>query len=245
MKKVLILFLIFFSFSYAETITIAAAANVQYALDELIKEFKKENPSVKIKKVVASSGKLTAQIIRNAPYDIFLSADMKYPEYLYKKGYTTTKPKVYAYGILVLYTMKNIKIKNINDLTDPKIKKIALPNPKTAPYGRASKETLEYYGIYKKVSQKIIYGESVGQSTQYIVKKLVDIGFTAKSIVLSPKLKGKGYWIEIDKKAYNPIKQGIVILKNGKNKKYVKKFYNFIFSEKGRNILKKYGYKVE
>ena len=246
-KKFLILLLLIFisSKTFAETLTISAAANVQYALDELINEFKKENPSVKIQKVISSSGKLTAQIVRNAPYDIFMSADMKYPEFLYKKGFAITEPKVYASGILVLYTMKNIKIKKITELTNPKIEKIAIPNPKTAPYGRASVEALKYYHIYNKVLPKAIYGESVGQATQYIVKKLVDIGFTSKSVVLSPKLKGKGYWLEIDEKAYRPIKQGIVILKHGKSNKYAKKFYNFVLSEKGKEILKKYGYKVK
>ena len=239
-----LLTLLLFSKGFSDTLTVSAAANVQYALDELIKEFKREYPSVKVRKIISSSGKLTAQIVRNAPYDIFLSADMKYPEYLYKKGLTATKPKVYAYGVLVLYTMKDIRLKDINDLTSQKIKKIVLPNPKTAPYGRASVEFLKYYKIYKKVLPKIIYGESVGQSTQYIVKKLVDVGFTSKSVVLSPQLRGKGYWIEIDKRAYKPIKQGIVILKRGKSNIYARKFYNFIFSKKGKEILRKYGYKI-
>ena len=232
-----------FSLAFSETLTVSAAANVQYALDELIKEFKKHNPSVKVRKVISSSGKLTAQIVRNAPYDIFLSADMRYPDYLYKIGYAITKPKVYAYGVLVLYTTKDIKLDNIDVLTSKVIKRVALPNPRTAPYGKASVETLKYHKIYSKILPKVVYGEGVSQTTQYIVKRLVDVGFTSKSVVLSPKLKGLGNWIEVDPKTYKPIKQGIVILKRGASNKYAKKFYDFILSKEGKEILRKYGYR--
>ncbi len=230
--------------SIAETLNIAAAANIQYALDELITEFKRENPNVKVNKIVSSSGKLTAQIMRNAPFDLFLSADMRYPIYLYKRGYSIIPPKVYAQGILVLWSNKNIKFSSIQVLVSKKIKKIAIPNPKTAPYGRAARESLVYYGLYNKVKNKLIYGESVGQASNYIYEKIVDIGFAAKSIVLSPKIRNKGHWIEIPVNTYNPINQGIVILKHGSKNPYAKKFFNFIFSNKGKEILKKYGYKV-
>ena len=248
MLKILLKFTVFFiicvKVSIAETLNIAAAANIQYALDELITEFKRENPDVKVNKIVSSSGKLTAQIMRNAPFDLFLSADMKYPIYLYKKGYSIIPPKVYAQGILVLWSNKNIKFSSIQVLVSKKIKKIAIPNPKTAPYGRAARESLVYYGLYNKVKNKLIYGESVGQASNYIYEKIVDIGFTAKSIVLSPKIRNKGHWIEIPVNTYNPINQGIVILKHGSKNPYAKKFFNFILSNKGKEILKKYGYKV-
>ena len=227
---------------YSETLIISASANTQYALEEIIKEFKKEHPKVKIKTVISSSGKLTAQIERGAKYDIFLSADTKYPEYLYKKGLTLTKPKVYAEGILVLWSMKH-KIKGINDIL--KFRKIAIPNPKTAPYGRASLEALNYYNLYNKVKNKLVYGESVSQASHYIYRKLVDGGFTAKSVVLSPKIKNKGYWIEIDRRAYKPIKQAVVILKNAKNKEVAKEFFHYLFSKKAQTILTKYGYRVK
>lgn len=194
---------------------------------------------------MSSSGKLTAQIVRNAPFDLFLSADMRYPIYLYKRGYSITAPKVYAHGILVLWSNKNIKFSNIQILVSKKIKKIAIPNPRIAPYGRAAKESLIHYNLYNKVKNKLVYGESVGQASNYIYEKIVDIGFTAKSIVLSPKIKNKGYWVEIPSNTYRPISQGVVILKHGSKNPYAKKFFNFIFSEKGKEILKKYGYEVD
>ncbi|WP_029521173.1 molybdate ABC transporter substrate-binding protein [Persephonella sp. IF05-L8] len=246
MKNILFALLLLFYVSYGETLTIAAAANVQYALKEITQEFQKRYPAVRITKIISSSGKLTAQIIRGAPYDLLLSADMKYPEFLYKKGFAISKPVVYAKGTLVLWSMKDIPLENeIKSLLNPSIKKIAIPDPKTAPYGREAKKALEKSGIYQKVRYKLVYGESVGQATQYIYKGLVDVGFTAKSVVLSPQMKNKGRWIEIDNSLYSPIKQGVIILKHGKNNLYAQKFIEFLLSDTGKKILKRYGYQID
>jgi len=235
-----ILFLLFIiSFTYAENLIVAASANTKYAIEEIILNFEEKYPDIKVKKVISSSGKLANQILRNAPYDIFLSADMKYPYFLYKKKIAKNKPEIYAYGVIVLWSMKSTQLRSVKDLKGKKIKKIAIPNPKLAPYGEESIKILKKYGIYKNIKNKIVYGESVSQTSQYIYKKLVDAGFTAKSIVLSPKFKNKGRWIEVEKKYYSPIAQGVVMLNN---KKETKLFFNFLFSKKAKEILKKYGY---
>ena len=242
MRYIFLTLLIFF-LSYGQSLKIAASANVKYPLMEIVKEFKKVY-GVNVTTVISSSGKLTAQIERGAPYDIFLSANMKYPEYLYKKGLTTGRPVVYAEGVLVLWSMKNIPLKKegINILKEKYIKKISVPNPENAPYGLEAVRALKNAGLYEQVRNKLVYGESVMQSTQYIYKKLVDIGFTSKSVVLSPKLKDKGVWIEVDKKLYKPIKQGAVVVKKNI---YAERFLSFLFSEKAKKILKKYGYRID
>ncbi len=229
------------------TVTVAVAANFRFAMEELSQEFKKET-GIDIKTVISSSGKLTAQIKNGAPFDVFLSANMKYPETLYREGHTTTKPKVYAYGSLVLWTLKDLDLsKGINALSDKKVQKIAIANPKNAPYGIAAINALNYYKIYKKIKPKLVYGESISQTNLYVASETADACLTAKSVVLSPKMKGKGKWIEIDKSAYKPIAQGIVITNHGvKNKDSAsQKFYNFLFSHKAREILEKYGYIIE
>ena len=236
MKKVLIFLLTFFSFSLAQTLNIAVSANASYALKEIVKEFKKSYKDIKINLIVSSSGKLASQIINGAPYDVFLSADMYYPEILYKKGVAKTKPKVYVYGVLVLWSFK-IKNPNINSLKSAK--KIAIANPRIAPYGKKALEVINHFRLYKATKNKLVLGESVSQVNQYIIRKLVDIGFTSKSSVYA--YSKKGYWKEIDKKAYSPIKQGIVLISD---KKYAKKFYEFIFSKKAKKIFKKYGYDI-
>ena len=238
MKKVLFLFsvLVFINFSIAQVLNIAVSANASFALKEVVKEFQKKYKNIKINLIVSSSGKLASQILNGAPYDVFLSADMHYPQILYEKGVTKTKPKFYAYGVLVLWSFK-IKNLNINSLKTAE--KIAIANPKIAPYGKRALEAINYFKIYKNIKNKLVLGESVSQVNQYIIKKLVDLGFTSKSSILA--YAKKGYWIEIDKNAYSPIKQGIVLISD---KKEAKEFFDFILSKKSKQIFKNYGYEI-
>jgi molybdate transport system substrate-binding protein len=233
-KKVLFLFLI--KSLFAAEIFLAASSNVSYALNDLIKEFKKQNPNITIKTILASSGKLTAQIMHSAPYDLFLSANMKYPEILYKKGFAITKPKVYAKGAIALFSVKYKP--NLNLLLN--VSQIAIANPKFAPYGAAAIEVFKNRGIYDKIKSKLIYSETVSGVIPYVLHS-ADVGIVAKSILYSPQIKqiGKFFYKDIDKSLYTPIKQGVVLLKNNE---YARKFYNFLFSKKAKEIFKKYGY---
>jgi molybdate transport system substrate-binding protein len=177
-----------------------------------------------------------------------MSADISYPNKLYLSGFTSSKPKVYAYGTLVLWTTKNLELKdNIKILNNDNVNKISIANPKNAPYGEESINTLKYYKMYDQIKHKIIYGESISQINNYVILNAVDIGFTSKSSVLSPEMINKGKWIEIDKKSYKPIAQGVVILKHGikNNADNSKKFYNFLFSKRAKKIFEKYGYIVK
>ncbi len=241
----LILITILTTSIYANSLKVAVAANVRFAFDEIVVAYEKES-GVKIIPIVSSSGKLTAQIEHGAPFDLFLSANMKYPTYLYSKKLCSSKPEIYAYGGLVLWSLnKKITLK-LENLKDKKVKKIAIPNPKNAPYGIEALRVLENRNLKDTIYKKIVWGESISQTNQYIYSRSADIGITAKSVVLSPKMKDVGRWIELDKNDYLPIKQGIVILKNGfeKNKKLSLDFYKFIFSKTSQDILKKYGYMV-
>lgn len=227
-----------------EKITIATAANMQYTVKEMMEVFQSET-GIECQTVVSSSGKLTAQIQEGAPFDIFISADTKYPDELFKKGFTQTEPKIYAYGKLILWTLKDDIHPSIEILTSKKIKHIASPNPITAPYGAATEEVLAFYKIFDSVKPKLVFGESVAQTNQFITSKVAEVGFTAKSVVLSPNLKEKGTFIEIDEASYNPIAQSAVIIKNtGKDYSKSEKFFNFLFSKKGKEILKEHGYTI-
>jgi molybdate transport system substrate-binding protein len=211
-------------------------------MEELTTSFTKET-GIKCQTILSSSGKLTAQIKEGAPYDIFVSANMKYPIDLYNSGFTLQEPKIYAFGKLVLWTMVDSLKPSINVLLQKNIKHIATANPKTAPYGIPTEEVLNYYKLVDSIKHKLVYGESIAQTNQFIITKAAEIGFTSKSVVLSPFIKGKGNWVAIDERAYSPIKQGIVIIKNTSTSIDKKeKFYNFLFSKKGQEILNKYGY---
>ncbi len=244
MKKIIFLLLTAMSL-FATQIQIAVAANVSYAIDALKKEFALQHKDIKVNVILGSSGKLTAQIKHQAPYQLFMSANMKYPNALYQEKIAITKPRIYAQGGLALLSVKPRDFsKGLEILKDSHIKKIALANPKTAPYGEATFEALKRSKLLKDLKSKFIYGESISQTISYTISA-ADIGFVAKSSLFSPHLKQfkKGInWISIDPKLYTPIDQGIVILKNAQNNPSVKAFYDFMLSKKAQKILQAYGY---
>jgi molybdate transport system substrate-binding protein len=225
-------------------LTIAVAANVQHTFGELKAEFEQQN-GIAIKTVIGPSGKFTAQIENGAPFDVFLSADMDYPRALAKKGLTLNDPKTYAYGTLVIWTMTDVDLsRGIESLADASVKKIAIASPKTAPYGRQAVNALKYYDLYKQVNKKLVYGESIAQTNQFITTKAADVGITAKSVVLASDMKDKGKWIEVPQESYEQIAQGVVILKHAErgNINEANKFFEFLFSNEAGEIFKKYGY---
>ncbi len=245
--KLLITVLILSTYSMAGTISIAVAANVSYAINDLKKEFNTLHPGIKVNVTLGGSGKLTAQIKNGAPYEILMSANMKYPQALYDEGLAVRKPVVYAQGSLaILSSRKKDFDQGINIVLDKKIKTIAIANPKTAPYGKASVEALKNAGLYERIKNKFVNAESISQTVAYTVIA-ADMGFIAKSSLYSPKMKRfkKGvHFIDVDPKLYTPIDQGIVVLKRGEHKKEVLAFYHFILSSKAKEIFKKYGYRV-
>ncbi|MEA1891546.1 MAG: molybdate ABC transporter substrate-binding protein [Campylobacterota bacterium] len=247
LKKLLICCLLLSSFLYAGDIKIAVAANVSYAIDDLIKEFNKLYPKSKVKVTLGGSGKLTAQIKNGAPYQLFMSANMKYPDALYKDKIALNKPIVYAQGSLAILSNEVQDFsQGLNLLKSEKIEKIAIANPKTAPYGKAAVEALKNAKIYDEIKKKFIYSESISQTVSYTVTA-TDIGIIAKSSLFSSRMTRfkKGiHWGEVDSKLYTPINQGIVILKEGEKNKEVEAFYNFILSQKAKKIFEDFGYIV-
>ncbi len=245
MKKLLIVWAFIGTSLLAGEITIAVAANVSYAIDALKAEFAKSNPETKVNVVLGGSGKLTAQIKSGAPYGLFMSADMKYPQALYEEKIAVTKPIVYTQGALAFLSVKKQDFsRGIELLKDQKIQKIAVANPKTAPYGRAAEEAMKNAKIYEAVKEKFVYAESISQTVSYAVIA-ADIGIIAKSSLYSSKMtqyKENVNWAPVDPSLYTPIKQGIVLLKYSEDNSEYRAFYDFILSEQGKEILKKYGY---
>lgn len=242
--KLVLASLAFASAIAAQTITVAAAANMKYAVNDIAKAFSQES-GIGVKIITGASGKLTQQIMSGAPYDAFLSADVEFPGKLVQGGYTTTPAQVYAYGTLVLWSDTGADLsKGVAIVTDPTVKKIAIANPKTAPYGTEAMNTMRFYKVADAVSSKIVTAESISQVGSYVTTKAVDVGFMAKSIVLSPEMKNVGKWVEVDPKSYNTIDQAMVGLKNAspENQIAAKKFLRFMSSAKAQSILKESGY---
>lgn len=232
------------SSSKEEKLTIATAANMKFAMEVLVAEFSRET-GINCDIITGSSGKLTAQIMGGAPFDIFVSADMKYPEELFQSGFAAHEPKVYAYGKLILLSMFDDIHPTLKLLKEDKIIHISIANPKTAPYGIAAMEVLEKFNLQDVLQDKFVFGESISQTNQFIISKGAEVGFTAKSVVMAENMHGKGNWQEIDQSCYTPMVQGIVLLKNRKSKiKESQHFFDFLYSEKGKEILNKFGYEV-
>lgn len=228
----------------SDVLKIATAANMQFAMNDLIETFQQET-GIQCETVITSSGKLTAQIKAGAPFDVFVSADLKYPNTLFQEGFGEEKPKIYANGTLVLWTTsENIK-SSLDILSEEKIKHIAVANPKTAPYGRATEEFLKKVGKFDDLDSKFVFGESISAVNRYIHSGSTEIGFTAKSVVLSPQMKNVGNWIEIDPSQYSAIQQAALLMKSEQPKtlKNARKFYEFLFSAKAKKILEEYGYR--
>lgn len=232
----------------AGEINIAVAANVSYAIDELKAEFAKTHPDTKIQVTLGSSGKLTAQIKNGAPYGLFMAANMAFPDALYADKIAVTEPVVYAQGALAYLSVnKQDFTQGIALLKSEKIGKIAIANPKTAPYGKAAIEAMKAAGIYESVKDKFVFAESISQTVAYAVTA-ADIGIIAKSSLYSDKMaayKEGVNWAPVDPKLYTPIKQGIVLLSNSENNSEYRAFYDFILSDKAKAILTQYGYIVQ
>jgi len=224
----------------AETVTIAVSANLRETFEELKISFEEKTEHT-IKTVVGSSGILTAQIRKGAPYDIFLAANMSYPDMLYRNGITTNKPILYALGSLALWKKASIQGNKVglHSLINTKITRVAIANPRFAPYGIEAFKALEKSGTLDVLKKKIVYGNSVSQVNGYIFTGSVDVAITAKSSAMSPALKNKGVWSEIDRSLYDPIQQGALLLKKTLASQA---FMDFLLSSEGTAILKNHGY---
>ena len=228
----------------AATLTVALAANVQYAFADLRQAFHQQTGD-ELQPVIGSSGKLSAQVLNGAPFDVFLSADMDYPDKLHAAGYAVAAPKPYAYGALVLWTMNDLDLSDWQRaLAAPRVSRIALANPRTAPYGRETLDLLRHFKLEQALQPKLVFGDSISQTNQYIHSKAATAGFTAKSVVLAPQLRGQGKWIDLPRDAYRPIAQGAVILRHGQQHQpeLAQRFYDFLYGPTARAILERYGY---
>ena len=223
-------------------LTIGTAANMQYAMKDLTAAFKQET-GIACKTVVSSSGKLTAQIQQGAPLDILVSADLKYPRQLYDKGLVLEPPQVYAYGRLILWTQLPDLSLEPHSLLGNQITHVAMANPQTAPYGQATQEFLQNTDLWEQLAPKLVYGESIAQTNQFILSQAVEVGITSQSVIMAPDLQHKGHWEYLDTMYYQPIAQSLAILSTRTQlRTEARKFQEFLTSDTGREILKKYGY---
>ncbi|MBK0371064.1 molybdate ABC transporter substrate-binding protein [Flavobacterium agrisoli] len=227
-----------------EKATVVVAANLKSAMDSVAKVYRIQYPKDVIQITYGASGKFYEQISNGAPFDLFFSADMNYPKLLKNNGISVSPIKMYAIGRLAVWSKKIDPTKaKMNSLIDSKIKKIAIANPKTAPYGAKAIESLKHFRLYDKLKPNLVYGENIAQAAQFVAFGAADIGIIALSDALSPAMKKeKGKFYVIPQESHKPLEQGCLILKHGKQNAAAKRFYDYISSEKAIQILTYFGY---
>jgi molybdate transport system substrate-binding protein len=244
--SILLLLLPFFSsLAYAQTLRIAAAADLQFVLPDLAAQYEKQT-GVKLAITYGSSGNFFAQIQNGAPFDLFFSADSTYPRKLAEAGFADPKSLViYARGLLVIWlppdSPLDLTAQGFRTLLDPRIQKIAIANPEHAPYGRAAIAALRNVGLYDQLKSKLVLGENVSQAAQFVQSGNAQAGLIARSLALSPAMKsGKCY--ELSGWRYPMIEQSAVILKSSSNKQAASAFLEFLRTPAARAIFDRHGY---
>ena len=238
-------FLLHVSDALAKEQRIAVASNFLLPLKELSRKFK-ESTGHKVVVISGSTGKLYAQIKQGAPFDILLAADSLRPELLEKEGIGVPGSRfTYAVGRLVLWS-KNSKLPLKNDLqvlNHKNFRYLAIANPKTAPYGKAAEQVLRKKGFWEQIQNRLVRGENISQTFQFVMTGNADIGFIALSQLR--KNRGRGFsWI-IPQEWHDPIRQQCILLKRAKTNKAARKFLNFIKSNRIQKQIQSYGYSLK
>ncbi len=226
----------------ADKLNIAVASNFSHTLRSLAEDFESKTGH-QLRVSSASTGKLYTQINHGAPFDIFLAADERRPDRLISEGKATAElSQTYAIGKLVF--ISNIKpIKNCLDVLDsPSLKRLAIANPKTAPYGLAAKQTLEKLQLWKTLKPKLVTGENIAQSLQFVSTGNASAGFVAKSMLLQgAEINVSCEW-DVPANMHEPIKQKMLVLARASNKPAAKAFWQYMQTDDAKTIIKNSGY---
>lgn len=230
--------------SYGESINIAVAANFTLAMKELAAEYEQQSGH-EVTLSFGSSGKFYAQIKNGAPYQAFFSADQAKPAALAKDGLTSGEPSTYAIGTLALWSTDENKVDDQADvLNTGDFNKLAIANPKLAPYGLAAEQTLQSLGLLELVQGKLVRGENISQTYQFAFSGNAELGFVALSQIMTDGEISKGSAWLVPTDLHDPIRQDAVILKSAEGHQAVRDFVTFVQSEQAKKTIHRYGYKT-
>ena len=232
----------------AQEVSVAAAADLQFALQDIATRYEKETGKI-VKPTYGSSGNFFQQIQNGAPFDLFFSANLDYPKKLEEAGLVVPGSYYsYARGRIVLWVPNASKLDlgpGVKTLLDSSVKKIAIANPQHAPYGQAAVAALQHEHLYDQVKDKFVLGENISQTASFVVSGAADAGIVALSLALSPNMKDQGRYVEIPASDYPPIAQACVILNNSKNQEAARGFVAFLKTPAIRDVFKSYGFDVD
>jgi molybdate transport system substrate-binding protein len=247
-KLLLVCFAILLSTARVQSqeITVAAAADLKFAMGELAANFEKQTGN-KVNVTYGSSGNFFSQIQNGAPFDLFFSADVDYAKKLEAGGQAepgTLYP--YAVGRIVIWTPPGVKVdvntQGMNALLDSAIQKIAIANPAHAPYGRAAVAAMKKAGVYEKTEPKLVYGDNISQAAQFAQSGNAQAGIIALSLAISPAMKDSGKMWLIPAELHPPIEQAAIVVKSSQKKEAAKAFLEYIKSAAGKAVMDNYGF---
>ena len=226
-------------------ISIAAAADLQFVMPELAKQFENQTGN-KVKVSFGSSGNFASQIQNGAPFDLFFSADLSYPRRLDAAGFIAPGTIYhYANGKIVLWALKSSTVdigRGLSVLADGNIHKIAIANPEHAPYGVAAVAAMKYENIYSRIQGKLVLAENISQAAQFVDSGSAEAGIVALSLVVAPTVRDKGNYFAIPENEYLPIEQGLAILKSSQHKHTAEQFVEFIKTPQAMALLRQFGF---
>jgi molybdate transport system substrate-binding protein len=229
----------------AQEITVAAAADLQFAMQDIAAQFQKETGKP-VKVIYGSSGNFFQQIQNGAPFDMFFSANLDYPRKLETAGLIVSGSFYeYGRGRIVLWVMNSSTLDlsaGLATLLDRGVTKIAIANPQHAPYGQAAVVAMQKEGIYEKVKDKFVLGENISQTASFVTTGSAEVGIVALSLAISPNLKDKGRYVEIPASEYPPIEQACVILSSSKNQGVARQFLAYVRTPAITETLRRYGF---
>lgn len=230
-------------------VRVAAAADLKFALEDVVTEFRRGHPGIRVEVTPGSSGKLFAQLSNRAPFDLFLSADVEYPRRLSAAGLAVQESEfVYAVGHLVVWVPRasslDVQKLGVKVLLDPVVHKVAIANPRHAPYGRAAEAALKSLGVYESVRDRLVLGENIQQTAQFVQTGAADAGLLALSLAIAPPLRDEGRYAEVPAEAYPKIEQGGIILSWAQDREAAEALRAFLIGPEGKAVLRRYGFFV-
>ncbi|HOW74766.1 MAG TPA: molybdate ABC transporter substrate-binding protein [Candidatus Competibacteraceae bacterium] len=227
----------------AGNLTIAAAADLKFAMEEIVNAFRKTHPDDKIDVIFGSSGKFNTQIQQGAPFDLYFSADIAFPRTLAEMGLAAGPVRPYAIGRIVLWSnVRDASKMTLKDLTAPEIGKIAIANPRHAPYGKRAEEALRSAGIWDQLQDRLVQGENIAQTAQFIQTGNAEVGIIALALALNPTLAKAGGYHLIDDRLHEPLEQGFIITRRAADNPLAAAFADFMGKPEARAIMIHYGF---
>jgi len=233
--------LLFSTALFAESLSIFAASSTKPAMQEIVDEFNKHHPKVKIRATYSATGKAYAQFSNGFKYDIFIAADSSYPTKIHTDKNAITEPRVYAYGALALIAKNSELIEGgLESIKSDSVKHLSIANPRLAPYGVAALEILNNIGLEDEAKSKLVLGDNIAQSVQFVDSGAAEMGLVAYSLIKGTKKESE--YLLIDPNLYTPMQQAYVLTKYAKDKQVAKEFGDFLLGDFAQKSFQKHGF---